>query len=225
MPTPTPTSNRPRLQSLARQTGGDAAAAGQDLAPALQRVSRDLDSYYVLTFTSNERERRPIPQRSSHVEPARCAGARAIRLLGAAAERVADDTSHRCRRSSTTRALKRSPLIDSWFGLTVEPDGRRRVIFTWTPAPAPAAARTGQPRGPTSWRSRSRRRRARCCSKEKSGRRVRGTCRVAAARQRSVPDDSRTAPVRSDHPAGRRHQARCRARRTSTCRTCAARRR
>jgi hypothetical protein len=42
----------------------------------------------------------------------------------------------------TTRALKRSSFIDSWFGLTVESDGRRRVIFTWTPAPAPASTRS-----------------------------------------------------------------------------------
>ena len=40
------------LQSLARQTGGDGLPAGQDLGPALARVSRDLDSYYVLTFTA-----------------------------------------------------------------------------------------------------------------------------------------------------------------------------
>jgi hypothetical protein len=35
------------------------------------------------------------------------------------------------------RALRRSPFIDSWFGLTVEPDGRRRIIFTWTPTSTP----------------------------------------------------------------------------------------
>ena len=34
------------LQRLARQTGGDAVAAGQDLAPGFQRVSTDLDSYH-----------------------------------------------------------------------------------------------------------------------------------------------------------------------------------
>jgi hypothetical protein len=34
------------------------------------------------------------------------------------------------------RAVRRSPLIEPWFGSTVEADGRRRVIFTWVPAPA-----------------------------------------------------------------------------------------
>jgi hypothetical protein len=41
----------------------------------------------------------------------------------------------------STRALRRSPLIDSWFGLVAEPDGKRRVMFTWTPAILPVQAR------------------------------------------------------------------------------------
>jgi hypothetical protein len=46
-----------------------------------------------------------------------------------------------------TRALKRSPLIDSWFGLVAEPDGKRRVMFTWTPAvlAVPARRPAGRP--------------------------------------------------------------------------------
>ena len=82
------------LQSLARQTGGDAVSAGQDLGPALQRVSRDLDSYYVLTFTSTSANDGRFHNVQITVEPAQRAGARAIRLLGAAPERVADDAPH-----------------------------------------------------------------------------------------------------------------------------------
>ena len=40
------------LQTIAQQTGGQSVSAGQDLAPALQRVSHDLDTYYIVTFAS-----------------------------------------------------------------------------------------------------------------------------------------------------------------------------
>ncbi len=129
------------LQSLARQTGGDAASAGQDLGPALQRVSRDLDSYYVLTFTStsaNDGRFHNVQITSSR----RNAQVRARSGYWAPLPSELRTTRLTVPPLMTMRALKRSPLIDSWFGLTVEPDGRRRVIFTWTPAPAPAAARS-----------------------------------------------------------------------------------
>ena len=86
------------LQSLARQTGGDALTAGQDLAPAFQRVSSDLDSYYVLTFTSTN----PNDGRFHSVQvTSKRRGAQvrySLRLLGAASERAAGDTPSACRR-------------------------------------------------------------------------------------------------------------------------------
>ncbi len=126
------------LQSLARQTGGDAASAGQDLGSALRRVSRDLDSYYVLTFTStsaNDGRFHNVQITSSR----RNAQVRARAGYWAPLPSELRTTHLTVPPLMTMRALKRSPLIDSWFGLTVEPDGRRRVIFTWTPALAPAA--------------------------------------------------------------------------------------
>ena len=137
------------LQSLARQTGGDSLPPGQDLGPALRRVSRDLDSYYVLTFTAphaNDGRFHPV---QVTVEPARRAGARAIRLLGAAAERTpSGDGPPRSAADLPTRALRRSPFIESWFGLTVEPGGGRRIIFTWTPSPPRTPARGKAPARP-----------------------------------------------------------------------------
>jgi hypothetical protein len=47
-----------------------------------------------------------------------------------------------------TRALRRSPFIDSWFGLTVEPGGGRRIIFTWTPSPPRTPTRGKAPARP-----------------------------------------------------------------------------
>jgi hypothetical protein len=129
------------LQSLARQTGGDAVGAGQDLVPALQRVSKDLDSYYVLTFTStsaNDGRFHNVQITSSR----RQAQVRARSGYWAPLPSELRTTRLTTPPLMTMRALKRSPLIDSWFGLTVEPDGHRRVIFTWTPAPAPVSTRS-----------------------------------------------------------------------------------
>jgi VWFA-related protein len=132
------------LQALARQTGGDALPAGQDLSPAFQRVSTDLDSYYVLTFApaishdgrfhslqiSTSRRDAQVRTRSGYWAP--------LQTELRAAPRVELPAM------LPTRALRRSPLIESWFGLTVEPDGGRRIIFTWAPTAARASAR-GKP--------------------------------------------------------------------------------
>ena len=129
------------LQGLARQTGGDAVAAGQDLLPALQRVSRDLDSYYVLTFTSTS----PTDGRFHTLQitsSRRDAQVRARSGYWAPLPSELRTTRLASPSLLPTRALRRSPFIESWFGLTVESDGRRRVIFTWTPAAALPSTRT-----------------------------------------------------------------------------------
>jgi VWFA-related protein len=130
------------LQGLARQTGGDGLPAGQDLGSAFQRVSRDLDSYYVLTFTSttptdgrfhglqitSNRRDAQVRARTGYWAPLPSELRASTRLMTAPL--------------LPTRALKRSPYIESWFGLTVEPDGQRRVIFTWMPAASRQPARS-----------------------------------------------------------------------------------
>ena len=136
------------LQSLARQTGGDALPAGQDLSPALQRVSRDLDSYYVLTFTAphaNDGRFHPVQvtasRRDAHVR-ARSGYWAPLQSELRAAARV------NLPALLPTRALRRSPFIDSWLGLTVEPGGSRRIIFTWMPSPTRTPARGKPPARP-----------------------------------------------------------------------------
>jgi VWFA-related protein len=128
------------LQTLARQTGGEALPAGQDLAPALARVSKDLDSYYVLTFKPtqpNDGRFHSLQVTSSR----RDAQVRARSGYWAPLQSELRATRVELPAMLSTRALRRSALIDSWFGLTVEPDGRRRIIFTWTPAIARTPAR------------------------------------------------------------------------------------
>jgi hypothetical protein len=134
------------LQDIARETGGVAAGNGDDLTAVLRRASRDLDSYYVLTFKpSNAGDGRfhtleiSSTRRDVHV--------RARSGYWAATPPSMRTTSFRSLLPSplvSTRALRKSPFIDSWFGLTVEPDGSRRVIFTWTPAVPPAQPRRPQ---------------------------------------------------------------------------------
>lgn len=134
------------LQDIARETGGVAAGSGEDLAAVLRRVSRDLDSYYVLTFKPSN----PVDGRFHTLaigSTRRDVHVRARSGYWAATAPAMRTTSFRSLLPSplvSTRALRKSPFIDSWFGLTVEPDGSRRVIFTWTPAVPPAQPRRPQ---------------------------------------------------------------------------------
>ena len=108
------------LQSLARQTGGDAVAAGQDLAPAFA-ASLDGPRFVLCADVHlDERERRALPHPSDHVEPAERAGARAIRLLGAASERVANDDVPPCAAAHDDAGTQAQPV----HRLVVRPDRR-----------------------------------------------------------------------------------------------------
>lgn len=134
------------IQSLARDTGGAAVASGQDLTPGLRRVSKDLDSYYVLTYKANN----PNDGRFHTLEVKSSRRDVHVRARAGYWAPVPAELRTTYRSLLTplvaTRALKRSTFIDSWFGLTVEPDGSRRVIFTWTPAVPPTQPRRPAPR-------------------------------------------------------------------------------
>jgi VWFA-related protein len=121
------------LPSVARLTGGDAVVAGGDLVAGFQALSRDLDSAYVLTYRSSS----PNDGRFHSVQVTSTRRDIVVRTrsgywaplpaeLRAATPALAP--------TIPTRVVRRSPLIDSWFGTTIAPDGRSRVIFTWTPA-------------------------------------------------------------------------------------------
>jgi VWFA-related protein len=124
------------LSSVAQQTGGQSLSAGHDLATALQQISHDLDTYYVVSFVSasgsdgrfhsvqlsSTRKGAQVRTRSGYWAP--MPETRLTRSLVSPMP-------------VTMRAVRRSPLIDSWLGMTIEPDGRRRMIFTWTPIATP----------------------------------------------------------------------------------------
>ena len=96
------------------------------------RVGRDLDAYYLLTYTSSHEADGRFYEVQVRTKAA-SAQVRARRgywaplraeLLGAADLRP----------SPPPRMLKRSMLIDTWIGLTVDADGAQQVLFTWQPA-------------------------------------------------------------------------------------------
>jgi hypothetical protein len=118
---------------LARETGGEAVPAGNDLLAALQRVSRDLDTYYVLSYRSRSAsDGRFHNLQITSTRP----GAHVRARAGYWAALPTDVRAIRAMPALMlpTRAIRRSPLIEVWFGTTVERDGRRRAIFTWSPA-------------------------------------------------------------------------------------------
>jgi len=144
---PTGTSGGPAPLTLplaATQSGGTVIAAGSDLALGLQTVSRDLDGYYVLTYRSTA----PSDGRFHPVEVS--AKRRDLQVRTRSGYWAPLPPDLRASRPPTLpmvpmRAIRRSPLIQSWFGTVMQADGTRRAIFTWTPTGRPApGARTGR---------------------------------------------------------------------------------
>lgn len=124
-------SGKAALQRLASDTGGRVLAEPRPL----ERLARDMDAYYVLTYTSShpadgrfydvtvrtKRADAAVRARSGYWAPLRTALARTVATP-----------------SAPPRALRRSAFIDTWVGLTVEETGRQRAVFTWEPAPRAA---------------------------------------------------------------------------------------
>ena len=117
-----------RLRTLAVETGGE-LASGDALAAALARMSRDLDNYYVLTFKPPQ----PVEGRFFRFEltsKRRDAVVRARAGYWTPVTVVARAVTP----PRPPRTLKRSPVIQSWYGLTRLADGRMRLRVTWEPA-------------------------------------------------------------------------------------------
>ncbi len=126
-----------RLRRLAADTGGE-MAAGDQLPAALARMSRDLDTYYVLAFRPSQ----PGEGRFHRLElTAKRRGAivRAPAGFWTPIPRTAARTDEPPR---PLRVLRRSAMIRSWYGVTRLADGGMRLRVTWEPpSRAPAATR------------------------------------------------------------------------------------
>jgi VWFA-related protein len=129
---PQATDDPSALASLAAQTGGT-FSAGADLEGALRQIARELDSGYLLTFHpdgADDGKFHEVTVRTSRRGVQVRARAGYISLLppdpGAASRSTA-------RTLDLSRALRRSPLIQVWSGVTRASDTRARVVVTWEP--------------------------------------------------------------------------------------------
>ncbi len=119
-----------RMKSLAAETGGE-MAAGTEMAAALARMSRDLDTYYVLTFTPSE----PGEGRFHRFELTSKRRNAVVRASSGFWTPVSPAAVARYEAPRPMRTLRRSALIQSWYGLSRLADGRMRLRVTWEPAP------------------------------------------------------------------------------------------
>ena len=119
------------LQTLAGQTGGVAVMSADGLGAGLQRVSRDLDGYYLISYTSSHTGDGRFYDVQVRARPA---GAHVRTRTGYWAPVRTEPLHAADRRNAPVRVVRKSPLIDTWLGLTVEPDGAQHVTFTWVPA-------------------------------------------------------------------------------------------
>jgi VWFA-related protein len=125
------------LQSLARQTGGDVVEDARGLDSGLAKVSRDLDAYYVLTYQPSQATDgrfHPIAVRTARKDAQ-------IRVPSGYWSPLSSEWRTWLNRDTTpaapsapVRALKRSRLIDTWYGFVRGEDGRLALVFTWEPS-------------------------------------------------------------------------------------------
>ncbi len=119
-----------RMKSLAAETGGE-MATGTEMAAALSRMSRDLDTYYVLTFTPSQ----PGEGRFHRIELTSKRRNAVVRASSGFWTPVSPVAVARYKAPRPMRTLRRSALIQSWYGLSRLADGRMRLRVTWEPAP------------------------------------------------------------------------------------------
>ena len=133
-----PDRNQVTLQTLAAQTGGEAVPDATGILPALARISRDLDTFYVLTYS-------PSQATDGRFHPIEVRAKRKDALVRAPSgywSPLSSEWRSWLNRPSTpapvapTRALRRSRLIDVWYGFERGPDGRLQVVVTWEPSMA-----------------------------------------------------------------------------------------
>lgn len=125
------------MRTLTADTGGE-AASGERLADALSHMTRDLDTYYVLTFQPSQR----ADGRFQRVE---LSTRRADAIVRARTGYWAPIPFSLTSRGDSAipapmRAIRRSPRIQTWYGLTRMTDGSMRLRITWEPVRAGAAS-------------------------------------------------------------------------------------
>ena len=130
------------LRSVAAQTGGDFNAGPAAFTAGLSRMVRDLDAHYVLSYQPAHGDDGRF---HSVLVTLKRGDVRVRTRAGYVAPLAADLRARAVTPSAPSRALRRSPLIQAWFGVTRETGGQPRVTVTWEPAPAAAGPPRPQP--------------------------------------------------------------------------------
>jgi VWFA-related protein len=132
------------LQSLASYTGGEAARDAREMLPALARISRDLDAYYVLTYEPSEATDgrfHPIVVRTTRKDAEIRVPSGYWSPLSSEWRAYLDRAAAPPGSGAPTRTLRRSGLINTWFGFERDPGGQLRFLMTWEPTMAGAKLR------------------------------------------------------------------------------------
>ena len=111
-------------------------------------MSRDLDGYYVLTYQPSQATDgrfHPIAVRTTRKDAQIRVPSGYWSPLSSEWRTWLDRSSAPPGPSAPVRALRRSRLIDTWYGFERGDDGRLEFVFTWEPTPAGTALRS-QPR-------------------------------------------------------------------------------
>jgi VWFA-related protein len=130
------------LRSVAAQTGGDFNAGPAAFTAGLSRMVRDLDAHYVLSYQPAHGDDGRF---HSVLVTLKRGDVRVRARAGYVAPLAADLRARAVAPTAPSRALRRSPLIQAWFGVTKETGGQPRVTVTWEPAPAAAGPPRPQP--------------------------------------------------------------------------------
>ena len=138
---PRPASSEPdatavMLGKLVSETGGT-LSHGEDLSGNLVRAGKEIDSGYTLTYL-------PAHGDDGRYHPVQVTVVRReadARSRGGYVAAISAETRRAMREASSgpvlpTRLLRRSPLIDVWFGVTRADATQGRVVVTWEPGQA-----------------------------------------------------------------------------------------
>jgi len=133
------------LQSLARQTGGDAIEDARGFDRGLAKVSLDLDSYYVLTYQPSkptDGRFHPIVVRTARKDAQVRVPSGYWSPLSSEWRTWLDRDKAPLAPPAPVRALKRSRLVDTWYGFERGDDGKLSLVFTWEPTAIGSALRS-----------------------------------------------------------------------------------
>ncbi len=133
------------LQSLARQTGGEAIEDARGLDSGLAKVARDLDGYYVLTYQPSQATDgrfHPIAVRTARKDARIRVPSGYWSPLSSEWRTWLDRDKMPAAPAAPVRALRRSRLIETWYGFERGADGQMALVFTWEPTAIGSALRS-----------------------------------------------------------------------------------